>query len=73
MAGAGECTESSLSARDQMETRSKKLGLNYRRGLEGTLETGRPCQPATQVKRLFTSLHTCSLHEERKYGARDPL
>lgn len=44
MAGAGERTESSLSARHQMESRPKRLGLKCSRGLEGG-----PCQPATET------------------------
>lgn len=45
--------EPSLSARDHIETRSKRLGQSYGRGLDGVLETGVPCQPATEMKRLF--------------------
>lgn len=46
----------SLSARDQMETRSKRLGLTYSRGPEGMPGTSSAFQPPTEIKRLFSQL-----------------
>lgn len=69
MAGAGECTESRDSARDQIETGSKRLGQNYSRGLDGVLETRVPCQPATEMKRLFP---TCTIVPFMKRGNMGP-
>lgn len=65
----------SLSARDQMETRSKRLGLTYSRGPEGMPGTS-SALPATHrnKKAIFPACTTgSSLYEERKYGARDTL
>lgn len=51
MAWAGSAQ--SHSARDHMGTQSKRLGLNYRRGLEGTLKTGRALPANTGNKKAL--------------------